>query len=223
MTSPRIERAKLGNQVLAILQEMIANHRFQPGRRINVEELARELGVSRTPLWEAVHRLEQEGLLVRVPHRGVFMGELTAEQAEQLYAVRQQLEALAARLAATHITDEALRAMEALLRAQQEIIVTRDLVAYSRSDFDFHGLVYEACGNPYLREMLERIKAKMRPLAMHIEPILAELYEDHERIVSALADHDGARAEEAFRRHNDRVLRLIRTQFDAGHHKLGTG
>src|SRR5512146_1184928 len=111
MSTIRVQRSKLGNQVLAILQEMIANRRFQPGTRINVERLARELDVSRTPLWEAVHRLEQEGVLFRVPQRGVFSAGLTAEQALGLYAVRQQLEAMAARLAAERITEASLLRM----------------------------------------------------------------------------------------------------------------
>jgi DNA-binding GntR family transcriptional regulator len=217
----RVQRSKLGNQVLAILQEMIANRRFQPGTRVNVEELARELGVSRTPLWEAVHRLEQEGVLARVPHRGVYIASLSRKQALELYAVRQQLEAMAARLAAERIDAAALCRMEALLREQAEVVASRDLVAYSRSDFDFHGTVYEACDNSYLREMLERIKAKMRPFSMQIEGILPALYADHERLLLALREHDGARAEEAFRIHNERVMRLIAEGFTA-ETRLGT-
>jgi DNA-binding GntR family transcriptional regulator len=133
MPAPAIQRSKLGDQVLVALREMIANHRFQSGKRINVEELARELGVSRTPLWEAVHRLEQEGLLVRIPHRGVFIAGLTGEQALQLYAVRQQLEAMAARLAAERIGPAALRKMDERLRAQRDLVARGDLVGYSRS------------------------------------------------------------------------------------------
>ncbi len=210
MHTGRVQRSKLGEQVLAILNEMIANHRFEPGKRINVEELSRELGVSRTPLWEAVYRLQQEGLLVHVPNRGVFIAELTAEQALDLYAVRQILEASAARLAAVRITPAALARMEALLDAQGQLVTRADLIGYSRSDFEFHAVVYEACGNPYLREMLERIKAKMRPIGLHIEKILDELYRDHALLLEALRAHDPERAEIAFRAHNQRVIQAIR-------------
>lgn len=219
---PRIQRKKLGNQVLEALHEMIANHRFKPGARVHVEQLTRELGVSRTPLWEAVHRLEQEGLLVHVPHRGVFMAELTPSQALDLYAVRLPLEAMAGRLAAERITPRALATMEANLRAERQFVTDGDLVAYSRSDFDFHGAVYEASGNAYLQETLERLKAKMRPLSTRFEPIIEALYEDHVRMVSALRDRDADRAEQAFRTHNQRVIEHIRAELAAGE-TSGTG
>lgn len=222
MYSNRVQRSKLGNQVLRILQEMIANHRFQPGTRINVEELSRELGVSRTPLWEAVHRLEQEGLLVRVQNRGVFIAELTLEQALDLYAVRMILEASAARLAAVRIGPEGLARMEEQLRNQETILATRDLIAYSRSDFEFHAVVYEACGNPYLRELLERTKAKMRPVNLHIEKILEGLYRDHQQLLEALRAHDPDRAEQVFRAHNEHVMRVITEEMSVAH-KLDAG
>jgi DNA-binding GntR family transcriptional regulator len=205
----RIERNKLSSQVLAVLRDMIANERFHPGARVNVEELTRELGVSRTPVWEAIHRLEQEGLLVRIPHRGVFMAELTLEQARDLYEVRQPLEAMAGRLAAQRIDDATLRRMEQLLDRQRLIVERGDVVAYSRSDFEFHAAVYDAAGNPYLQEVLERLKAQMRPLSLHVEPILRELLEDHERLIDALRCRDPDRAEAAFREHNQHLIEAI--------------
>jgi DNA-binding GntR family transcriptional regulator len=205
----RIERNKLSSQVLAVLRDMIANERFHPGARINVEELTRELGVSRTPVWEAIHRLEQEGLLVRIAHRGVFMAELTYAQAQDLYQVRQPLEAMAGRLAAQRIDDATLRRMEHLLDQQRLIVERGDVVAYSRSDFDFHAAVYVAAGNPYLQEVLERLKAQMRPLNLHVEGILQSLLEDHHRLLDALRARNPDRAEAAFREHNQHVIEAI--------------
>jgi DNA-binding GntR family transcriptional regulator len=219
---PRIERAKLGSQVLAILKEEIANRRFQPGSRINVEDLAREIGVSRTPLWEAVHRLEQEGLLIRIPHRGVFMAELSHQQALDLYAVRQPLEAMAAGLAASKASERALVAMFEEIRAQREIVARRDIVAYSRSDFQFHDLVYTAAGNPFLQETLRRLRAQMRPLNLDIEPVLDSLHQDHVRLHSALQARCREQAERAFRDHNQRIIDLLRRRI-AGGDELGTG
>lgn len=205
----RIERNKLSSQVLSVIRDMISNERFHPGARINVEELTRELGVSRTPVWEAIHRLEQERLLVRVPHRGVFMAELTLEQAEDLYQVRKPLEAMAGRLAAQRIDEAALRTMERLLDEQRRIAERGDVVAYSRSDFAFHAAVYDAAGNPYLQEVLERLKAQMRPLNLHVEPILRLLLDDHSRLIAALRARDADRAEAVFSEHNEHVIEAI--------------
>lgn len=205
----QIERNKLSSQVLAVLRDMIANHRFEPGARVNVEELTRSLGVSRTPVWEAIHRLEQEGLLVRAPHRGVFMAELTLGQALDLYEVRQPLEAMAGRLAAKRVQPPTLERMREMLQEQRDIVARGDVVAYSRSDFEFHALVYDAAGNPFLQEVLERVKSQMRPLNLHVEPILATLYDDHVHLHAALADRNADRAEAVFREHNEHLIEAI--------------
>ncbi|MBP1736090.1 MAG: GntR family transcriptional regulator [Deltaproteobacteria bacterium] len=107
----RVNRQRLSNQVYDILKDMIANHRFNSGTRINVEQITKEVGASRTPVWEAVHRLIQEGLLVSIPNRGVFMAALTPKHAIELYMVREVLEGLAARLAIANMDDKTLKKM----------------------------------------------------------------------------------------------------------------
>jgi DNA-binding GntR family transcriptional regulator len=194
------------------IKKMISDYRFSPGSRLNVEQLARDLGTSRTPVWEAVRRLEQEGLVKNIPNRGVFLVELTRQAAIELYTVREVLEGMAARLAVQRISDKTLEKMERMLREQEKIVAEEDLVAYSNSDFDFHACIYAACGNAILREMLESIKQKARPIAMRITPILTELFNDHQMIVRALRLRDPLLAEVAFREHNQRVLKQLKTE-----------
>src|SRR4030042_921555 len=117
-----VNRQRLSKQVYDILKEMIANYRFNPGTRINVEQIAKEVGASRTPVWEAVHRLIQEGLLENIPNRGVFMVTLSPEQAIELYEVRDVLEGLAARLAAVKIDPKILKKMKKCLDEQTKIV-----------------------------------------------------------------------------------------------------
>ncbi len=194
------------------IKKMFSDYRFSPGSRLNVEQLARDLGTSRTPVWEAVRRLEQEGLVKNIPNRGVFLMELTREAAIELYTVREVLEGMAARLAVQRISDKTLEKMERMLREQEKIVAEEDLVAYSKSDFDFHACIYAACGNAILREMLESIKQKVRPIAMQITSILTELFNDHQMIVRALRLRDPLLAEVAFREHNQRVLRQLKAE-----------
>lgn len=214
----KLERKKLSNQVYEILKEMISNHRFQPGTRINVEQITKELGVSRTPVWEAISRLEQESLVENIPNRGVFMSILTAKQALDLYAVREVLEGMAARLAAVHIDLKTIKQMEACLVQQKNVIEKHDLAGYSKLDFQFHAAVYGACGNKYLQEMLEAIKNKMRPipLSLEVEPVLPHLYEDHLRLLEALRTHNPDAAEMVFREHNQYMIALISRETQAG-------
>jgi len=202
----------LSERAYSRIKKMISDYRFSPGSRINVEQLARDLGTSRTPIWEAVRRLEQEGLAKNIPNRGVFLVELTHKAAIELYTVREVLEGMAARLAVQRISDKTLEKMERLLREQEKIVAEEDLVAYSKSDFDFHACIYAACGNTILREMLESIKEKARPFEMRITPILTELYNDHEMIVRAMRLRDPLLAEAAFREHNQRVLRQLHAE-----------
>lgn len=215
----KLHREKLSNQIYGVLKEMIADHRFQPGCRLNIESIARELDVSRTPVWEAVRRLEQEGLVENIPNRGVFMSALTAEKVLDLYAVREVLEGMAARLAATRIDDHALDRMSECLEKQREVIEQQDLVAYSKLDFEFHATVYDACGNEWLRELLETIKNKMRPLTLHMQPDFFILIDHHAELIRALRGRDPGKAEQAFRRHNQYMMAQIREDVDAGRWK----
>ena len=194
------------------IKKMISEYRYSPGSRLNVEQLARDLGISRTPIWEAVRRLEQEGLVKNIPNRGVFLVELTHEAAIELYSVREVLEAMAARLAVQRISDKALDKMERLLQEQEKIVAEEDLVAYSKSDFEFHANIYAACGNGILREMLESIREKLRPIDMRVTPILTGLYNDHQVIVRAMRLRDALLAESAFREHNQRILKELHAE-----------
>ncbi|MRR15089.1 MAG: GntR family transcriptional regulator [Deltaproteobacteria bacterium] len=210
----KVTKDRLSNQVYTILKGMIANYRFSPGTRLNVEQIAKEVGASRTPVWEAVHRLVQEGLLENIPNRGVFMCALTPKQAIELYTVRESLEALAARLAIQNIDEKIMEKMKKSLEQQYKVVQKEDLVSYSRLDFDFHALVYEASGNRTLQEMLETIKNKMRPIAMHITPILSSLYHDHVEILEAFEEKNPDKAEAAFRKHNHQMIVQIQSSME---------
>lgn len=209
MTTTKVSRQRLSNQVYDILKEMIADYRFSPGTRINVEQIAKEVGASRTPVWEAVHRLIQEGLLENIPNRGVFMVALKPEKAIELYEVRNALEALAVRHAAVNIDGKTLKKMRKSIEEQAKVVEQEDLVGYSQLDYDFHALVYEASRNKTLQEMLQTVKSKMRPISLHINLVLADLYRDHLDLLDALEAHDAERAEVAFNRHNSRMIELI--------------
>ena len=211
---PKISRNVLSSKVYAALKEMIANHRFQPGARLNVEKISKELEVSRTPVWEAVRRLQQEGLLENIPYRGVFMVEMTLERALELYQMREALEGLAARLAALYANEKILEKMNETLQAQVKVIEKGDLLGYSRSDFEFHSLIHEMSRNSVLQEMLDSLKAKMQPITMEVRPILPRLYEDHLEILEAIRSKDPEKSEKILRRHNRVVQNQIQKEIE---------
>ena len=206
----RLVKTNLNSQVYHILKEMIADQRFNPGHHINVEKLTHELGVSRTPIWEAIRRLEQEGIVVHTPHKGVKVRQLTREMALELYEVREALEGLAARHGARHATPESLVKMEACLAEQSHIVKKGDAVAYSRSDHEFHSLIYAMSGNGLLQELLEGLRYRALPLAFRLGPYFEEFLGYHQEILSAFQQSDGPAAEKAMRRHNRRMVEIIK-------------
>jgi DNA-binding GntR family transcriptional regulator len=205
----KLTRKTLKEQAYQALREMIVTHRFSPGKWINVEQLVQELGVSRTPIRLALKQLEEEKLVRHIPNRGVSLMEMTLPMALDLYRVRGVLEGMAARLAATNMDPKTLSRLQAVLRDQPSIVRKKDLLQYSGSDFDFHGLIYDACGNWLLKELLDNIKNRSRPLVIDLAPILPELYEDHQKVVEAFKKGDGAAAEKIMKQHNLRMYRYI--------------
>lgn len=207
----KIKRENLNTKVYSALKQMITNYRFKPGERINVEQIAKELGVSRTPMWEAIRRLEHEGLVFNSPNKGVFMYTLSQEEALDLIAVRETLESMAARLAAERIDDRTLVKLDKALEKQKKIVENKDMLAYSQADTNFHALIYATTGNVFLCEMLENIFSKLRPVAMHVGDFIQGFYEDHIAILEALKTRDPKKVQECFRRHTQYIMNIIRS------------
>ncbi len=206
----KIKRENLNTKVYSALKQMITNYRFKPGERINVEQITKELGVSRTPIWEAIRRLEHEGLVVNSPNKGVFMYTLTPDEAIDLIAVRETLETMAAKLAAERIDEKTLAKLDKAIEKQKQIVKNKDMLAYSHADTDFHALIYATTGNVFLCEVLENIFSKLRPVAIHVGDFIKLFYEDHIAILKALKKHDPKIVQEKFRRHSKNIMNIIR-------------
>jgi DNA-binding GntR family transcriptional regulator len=208
----KIKRQGLRDLVYQELHEMIENSRFSPGGRIVVEDLAKKLGVSRTPVWQAIGLLESEGYLIYKPNVGVFMQEISPKEAIDLYSVRGVLEGMAASLAATRINAQELDQLETNLLHQEKILPLQDTTGYSKLDFEFHAIIYAASGNSCLIELLEKLKHKMKPFVCDITPIMADLFANHQQIFLALKDRDQNRARQMFLDHNDLMKMQIFNQ-----------
>jgi DNA-binding GntR family transcriptional regulator len=209
MSDSRLKRLTLKEQAYRSLRDMIASHRFSSGKWINLEQLSKELGVSRTPIHQAMKQLEQEGLVTHVPNQGIRMAVMTLEMARDLYQVREVLEGLAAALAARKIEPETINRMKRVLAEQAAMIRKKDLLAYSVSDFTFHQLIYDSCGNWLLKEQLDVIKSRSRPLVCDVTPILPDLYADHRQVLEAFRNQDPLEAEQVMRRHNRRMREAV--------------
>lgn len=195
---------------------MIAADRFKPGQRLNVEELARDLGVSRTPVWEAVRGFRQEGILENIPNRGVFMTERPMERVRDVIQVRGNLERLACRLAVGLIDRRALNRLSALLQEQLGAIESADVSAYISADNMFHRLICQAGGNQYLKGLYESITTfYVVPALLNFLPFLHDLHPIHQQIIASLSAGDLEGVDKAVVRHSEIILANLEQQMRA--------
>ena len=200
----------MSTKVYRAVKQMIVVHRFEPGLHLNVEKITRELGVSRIPVWEAIRRLQQEGIVRTIPNRGVFLLENPLEQSLEIIEVRGALDKLAGRLACDRISDRILDQLAKCLPDQLRAIETADIGLYSSADLRFHGLIYEASGNSYLKEIFESITLRMLPSRVEFHRILPSLYLGHQEIIEGLANRDPGQVEAAVARHVELAMNHVK-------------
>jgi DNA-binding GntR family transcriptional regulator len=199
----------LGDRVYKTVRDLILGQVFPPGSKLNIEQLCRELRVSRTPVWEAMRRLESEGLLETVPRQGVFVLNFSLERVIDLFAVRGALEGLAARLAASVLAPENRTALEQSLGEMEGAFRTRDLERYSRSAIELHDRVLAAARNQVLSRQLQNVYAQIHLLrlrSLHLLERLDMSLDEHRHIVRAVIAGDAGEAEVVSRQHAARVL-----------------
>ncbi len=219
--SPRLTRHTLKDQAKKAIHDFIAQSRFSSNRRINVGRLASDLGVSRTPVCQALEELKEEGLVEYSANRGYFMVEMTPDKAVDLYLVRGILEGLACRLAAQNASPDEIARIREVAQEQRSLVERQDVMNYSRTTFDFHALVYNACGNSVLAEVLDLLKDRARPLNVDITPIMGDLHQDHLDLADALVQRDAELAAVIATGHCVRMQKLIisTAQLDAASRK----
>ncbi|MCA8884047.1 MAG: GntR family transcriptional regulator [Rhodobacteraceae bacterium] len=174
---------------------------FRPGDRLVESELAEQFGVSRTPIREALQRLETQSLLTR-DGRSLIVASLDHNQLAELYVVRAELEGLAARLAAQHATAEEMRVLRGMVTADQEFI--DDPAALVRANKRFHHQIHLASHNRYLVQQLDLVHRTMALLAstsLAVEGRGEKALAEHAAIVAAIEARDGDAASAALKTH----------------------
>jgi DNA-binding GntR family transcriptional regulator len=184
------------------LHRAIQEGQLRPGERLREVELASRLGASRTPIREALARLEHEGLAARDPVRGMIVAELDAGAVAELYVMREVLEGTAAALAARHASDAEIAALRGLADRDREI--RGDPVRLANNNRLFHETLYRSARNRYLLKTLSSLREALAllgqtTLALHGRSGTA--LEEHAELIAALERRDPAAAEEAARAH----------------------
>ncbi len=196
---------------------------YRPGDRLVESELADQLGVSRTPVREALQRLETQTMLTR-DGRSLIVATLDHNQLAELYVVRAELEALAARLAARHATDEEVRVLKSMV-ADDRALVGGDPRVLSRANKRFHKQIHLASHNRFLVQQLDLVHRGMALMANTSFAAVgrdAVALDEHDQIVTAIAVHDGDAAAHALRTHISSAYET-RLRIEAGELQLRKG
>jgi len=190
--------------VFETLREAIINGVLKPGERLMEVQLAEELGVSRTPVREAIRKLELEGFVVMIPRKGAYVAGISLKDVADVFEVRAALESLAAGLAAERITDEEIEELERVLVQQQNLADSDRLEDIIKVDTDFHDVLYRASRNErliqivsHLREQIQRFRTASlsQPGRMRIA------LEEHKELVEAIAERNVEKAQALAREH----------------------
>ncbi len=151
----------LRNVVFNTLRDAILRGDLQPGERLMEIHLAKKLGVSRTPVREAISMLEQEGLAVAYPRRGAQVAKMTVKDLDDVLEIREVLDTLAASLACRNMNSDDINNLAAACADFEKATRGNDIREVVRTDEAFHNVIYEASGNPRLRAILLNLKGQM--------------------------------------------------------------
>lgn len=194
---------RLSEKAYHLIKEKIVTLELLPLSVIDERVLMEELGLGRTPIREALHRLAAEGLVNIVPRRGMFVANISITDLQKIFEVRMPMEGLCARLAAQRVTAGQIAQMERLFHALEQV-PDRDIKGLMSVDERFHHLLYQAADNEFLAEALDRLYAPSLRLWYLVLDRLGDVrdaVERHRGVVEALKTGDGERAEAFIRQH----------------------
>jgi DNA-binding GntR family transcriptional regulator len=212
---PVAERSRRGParaHVYTALRDAIVAGQLEPGRQISENELAARLGVSRTPIREALQRLREERLVAVVPQYGTFVTHISESAVSDAQFVREALECAAIRGTALRARDQDLAALEAIIRRQDAAREANDFDSFYVLDDELHQLLCDLSGHDIAWSLSQRAKGhlnRIRRLSMPEPGYMMEMIGEHRAVVAAVAAHDPDAAEQTLRHHLRMVLSTL--------------
>jgi DNA-binding GntR family transcriptional regulator len=202
------------------IKGFILRSEIYPRQKIIIEDLAKQMGISRTPIREAMSRLVKDGYVKQIWNRGFFVNEITVEEVEELYGAREALEPYLAEEAARRVTPAQIQELEALLKEYGEYVERRPIRGRRLIDLVFHTKVAEIAGNSYLKrvldEVFERIVLKQRIAVGQLDRG-KDAWAQHRAILAAIRDRKPktARQEALYHVRKSKYLAMLRLQEEA--------
>ncbi len=210
MEEPRLKPVNLDfyqtlrELVLVAIREAIIEGSLQPREHLVVNLLAKELGVSRTPVREAIRRLELEGFVIMVPRKGAYVSDISYKEIAEVYEVRAALDGLAAGLAAERVTEEELETMGRLLVEKGEAVSKNDIERCMEVDNKFHETLYKASRNERLVGIISNLREQIQRFlftSLAYPGRMRESLYEHRAIIEALELRDVLQARHLAQEH----------------------
>ena len=191
-------------QVFDKIRSDILNGKYKRGEELVESSIGKELGISRTPVREAIRQLELEGLVQLVPNKGAFVTGISEKDVRDIYLIRARLEGLAARMAAKNITPELLDAMEETVVLSEYHAKKEHYEQVCEMDSKFHKLLYKASGSRILEHTLtdfHQYVQRVRMASIMKKRRMEKSNDEHDAILTAIREHDEEKAELVATRH----------------------
>lgn len=191
-------------RVFNAIENAILDGEYKDGDSLNELRISKELGISRTPVREALMQLELEGLVRNVPNKGAVVIGVTEQDIHDIYEIRIRIEGLASRLCAENITEDELRALEQIVDLQEFYLMKNDTEQIWKLDGDFHKIIYDASRSRPLRFTLSNFHnyiKKARDISVQTEGRAEKTVAEHRAILDAIKAHNGELAEQLTAKH----------------------
>jgi DNA-binding GntR family transcriptional regulator len=216
-----VKKNLLSDQIYEVLRERIKMGFYPPRTRLKEGKLAEEMGVSRTPIREALRRLEREGYVVILPGKGAYVRWLSLNEMKELIEIRSILEAYATRLVAEKKDEALIGKLEDLLKQFKEAMDQKNIPLCIKISTEFHETIYRNCGNKNLYEIIKSLRDQfyqIRILLLEIPGMMETSWRDHLEIVRLLRENKIEKIEDFVRNHIMKTIQIINQQrgFDHG-------
>lgn len=215
------EYLPLRDVVFNTLRQAILRGELKPGERLMEIRLANKLGVSRTPIREAIRKLELEGLVLMIPRKGAEVAEIKEKSLRDVLEVRKALEELSVRLACERMTEDMLEELEAAAEIFKKALKSEDVTEIAQADVQFHDVIYKAADNQKLTQLLSNLREQMyryRVEYLKNPEVYERLVREHEEVIRHIRKHEKEEAVKIVCEHIGNQVTAVSDTIRTKHH-----
>ncbi|MBB6218432.1 DNA-binding GntR family transcriptional regulator [Anaerosolibacter carboniphilus] len=212
LNEDNVGRLSLTSKIFNVIRDDILHGKYTEGEKLVEAKLAEELGVSRTPVREALKQLELDGIVENIPNRGVVVKGITKQDIQDIFTIRRAIEGIAATWAVERITDQELQDLKETYELMEFYAFKKDKDKFAEQNTRFHETIYKATKSRYLEQVLKDFQyyvKQTRKKSLENEGRMPHALEEHKAILDAFLDRDKERAEKALTVHVNNSMKNV--------------